>query len=227
MTAALSERIVAAGIDRVHVVAEETGPGWTTATALANDAPELAAALGRIRAWSGAPSATVSGALFFDSYVWCLGGGAAAALLIDDRLPDLDPDSVKLRFGANGRANGLSFAGGVVAGTNGLGPYRDMLVAHLEPLVERLHRRCRHSRAAFWRAAGDMAAFTLAWCGRALSVEERGLALGRALLAEPSPLGPPRAFLTAGRLVCQRHGCCLWLRTPSAKRCVGCPVGRA
>jgi ferric iron reductase protein FhuF len=224
----LADRIALAAIDRVDVSASPEGPGLSPAVAIATGGEELVDRLDRIRAWALTDSLAVAGALFLDSYVWCLAGAGAAGILLESAVPDLHADRVHVRFGDNGRATGIACTGeDGVRGDVPLAAYRDALVEHLEPLVDRLHRRCRRSRTAFWRGAGDMAAHTLVWCGRALGQQERGLALADELLAQPSPLGGPRAFAMfpgAAKLVCIRHGCCLWRRTEHATTCVGCPV---
>jgi ferric iron reductase protein FhuF len=229
----LSGRIAAAGIPRVSVELP-LGEGWLAADELvAGDG--LEAQLDRVRVWASTDSGPVAGALFLDSYVWCLSGAAAAALLLESAIPDLRPGEIRLRFGENGRAAAVAFTGGVLVAPREselLGLYRAALVDHLEPLIARLHLTTRRASAAFWRNAGDMAAYTLVWCGRELGDLARGARLARHLLGSPTSLGRPRSFhLTAPdgtqRLTCVRHGCCLWLRTPHGTVCAGCPVRRA
>lgn len=229
----LPELIAAARIPRVCVEAR-VGEGWVRADALARG-EGLDPLLERVSAWAETGSAQVAGALFLDAYAWSLTGAAAAGVLLADALPELRPDAVHARFGDNGRTTAVALSDGLVRADGEaalLSVYREALVEHLRPLVDRLHGRCRRARAAFWRNAGDMAAYTLAWCGRALDDPARGAALARRLLEPASPLGPPRAFRVQSRdgqqrLTCLRHGCCLWLRTPRAEVCAGCPVRRA
>jgi ferric iron reductase protein FhuF len=230
---ALSGRIAAAGIPRVSVELP-LGEGWFAADELASG-DGLETQLDGVRAWASTDSGPVAGALFLDAYVWCLSGAAAAALLLESAIPDLRPSEIRFRFGENGRATAVAFTGGVLVAPREselLGLYRAALVDHLEPLIARLHLTTRRASAAFWRNAGDMAAFTLVWCGRELGDLARGASLARRLLASPTSLGRPRSFhLTAPdgtqRLTCVRHGCCLWLRTPHGTVCAGCPVRRA
>lgn len=231
--ASLAARIGAAAIPRINVE-QPLGDGWIAADELAAGAA-LEAELARVRAWAGTGSAAVAGALFLDAYVWAVAGAAAGGLLLANAVPELRPRDVLVRFGPNGRAAAVGFRGGTLADAQEselLAGYREALVAHLDPLVERLHLTCRRARSAFWRNAGDMTAYTLVWCGRELGAQARGSYLARRLLSGRSPLGPPRAFRLPGRehverLTCVRHGCCLWLRTANGAVCAGCPVRRA
>lgn len=223
----LLDRVAAAGIPRVQVE-RAAGEGWIEATALAAEGP--AEQLANLRAWAGVETDTVAAALFLDSYAWGLSAAAAAGLLLQGELPDLRPDNVSFTFAPFGRVAAVDFHDrrGSVPG-DAPSDYRAALVAHLDPLIARLAASSGRSRSALWRGAGDMSAWTLAWCANALGDHDRGVALVDEVFRTESPLGPPRSFVRRddGSVLCRRQGCCLWLRTPGGSPCAGCPVNRS
>ena len=86
-------------------------PGWVRVDELAADGDLLADLMDRIGQAYGEGGRPFTGTNLLRGYLWRMLTPAAAALLLERRLPDLRAESVALRFGGDGSVEDVAFAG--------------------------------------------------------------------------------------------------------------------
>ena len=188
-----------------------------------------------------------AGTSLLRGYLWRILTSAVAVFLLERRLPDLRAESVTLRFGEAGFAEGLAFpapcffalpddpeAGhpdAEVLPSEGaiLERMRDALAeTHLQVLIPVLRDlRVRRGTRVLWRAAADVCAEAFMFVGRDLGYEGESVGFAEALLAGPSPLSAPINHRVleypGGRETTRvRNTCCLYYKLGEGC-CFTCP----
>jgi hypothetical protein len=195
----------------------------------------------------GAVRRAVAAAGLLADWSWALAVAGAGALVLDDRVPDLDPASLALQVVA-----GDVVALALLSPSFACGPHdpdrarpeaqvvpdridvlRARLTAHLAPLHLRLRAGdrplLRRGARAMWGAAGDGVASALWRLGRHGGVPGRYVAAADQVLS-----GAPAAWGAAGfrelsdpagrvHLTRRRNACCLYYRLPDTPVCLTCP----
>jgi len=191
------------------------GTGWTTVGALASRA-RLEPALDDCGASFGTDRRDIQGQRLVEVVTWCLAVPAAHALLHEQPTPDLSADNALVWIGPD-PPDGVAAALRTPRATDT--PARELLDAHLQPLIEAVHAATQRPRKALRRAVKDRVDAAVAWVADLTGTRERALAL----LAETADV---RVFDagTHDTLLHVRQGCCLYYRTPAAVKCFGCPL---
>jgi hypothetical protein len=235
-----------------HAPPHPPGP-WRAADRLAQDDDAIAALLAQVGAEWRCERRDVQAMRVVEVWAWTVAFPAAAAILLDGRLPDVRAANVLLAHGPDApwppialRAPRFAALPGDAAADHAdvtrLAPDRDALArelhaqlteAHLAPLVERAAALTGRARRALWRGAGDRVAQAFVLVGDALGQPAAGERLASGALAPGAPLPnrPPvvvRAFPRADgsdERVQLRDGCCLYYHVPDAgEHCLGCPL---
>jgi ferric iron reductase protein FhuF len=220
---------------------------WLSLSALASEDDLLDAAIDRVaRNWNTDRRDIAGGALVAD-VGFALLLRSAAAVLAARRAPALTGDDVAVRIHDAGWVDlvvlGSRFAclpADPAAAAPGAEVVEDEeallrwvladFEAFLDPLVERVHARCRRPRRALWRHGGDVVAEAFLWAGELLGDRTAAWALGpRAVALLPSRLKTHADYRVwragdveqPGRV---RAQCCLHYRTPAARYCFSCPL---
>lgn len=207
--------------------------GWFRADALLGaGAPELREGLARQAARYPGMERRTAGSFFVNAYAWYVFAGAVGAFLAEQRVPDLDPANLALRFRSytweadgemgvaeridarflSGRCAVLpddSMAGlpevTVLPDSPALREWlRAGLEAHMAPLIDRVHAATRFGRRAQWSLVADAVAGVTLNTGKLLGDPARAQAEGLALVRAPgSPLcSPLTGYVT---LECAEH----------------------
>lgn len=235
-----------------HVPPHPDGP-WRAADRLAQDEDAIAALLAQVGADWRCERRDVQAMRVVEVWTWTVAFPAAAAILVDGRLPDVRAANVLLAHGPDAPWPPVALRGRRFAALAGdpaaphadvthLAPDRDALArelhaqlteAHLAPLVACAARLGGRARRALWRGAGDRIAQAFVLVGDALGEHAAGERLAGCALAPGAPLPnrPPvtvRAFPCADRSeerVLLRDGCCLYYHVPGeGEHCLGCPL---
>jgi hypothetical protein len=219
-----------------HILGAAPGPleaGWFRADALLREgAPELHEGLARQAARYAGMERRTAGSFFVNEYAWYVFAGAIGAFLAAQRVPDLDPANLALRFrsyswekgGETGAAERIDvrFLSGrcavlpddpaaglpevtVLPDAPALREWlRAGLEAHAAPLVERLHAATRLGRRAQWNLVADACAGQFLNAGKLLGEPARAQIEGLAFVRSPgSPLrNPGTGYVT---LECAGH----------------------
>lgn len=232
MVSPLTATIVrAAALDQF--LSAEVGPletGWFRADALVDaESAVLAEGLGRVATHYLTADQRVVSAFFLGEYAWYLSAAAITAYLAEQRVPDLAPENVGLRYttftwedhGETGQSErfDVRFLSGRFAAlpTDAVAHHADALVLpdsvalrewlrvrleqHLTPLIEVLAARARLGKRAQWNLVADACAAAFLHAGEHLNVEERGCREGLAFVKNPgSPLrNPGTGYVTLAR----------------------------
>jgi hypothetical protein len=208
-------------------------PGWFRADALADaESGVLEEGLARVAAHYPGAERRVAGAFLVGEYAWYLSAAAITAYLAEQRVPDLAPDNIGLRYttftweehGETGESErfDVRFLSGRFAAlaTDPAANHPDAVVLphraalrdwlrvrleqHLAPVIEAVATRTRLGRRAQWNLAADACAAAFLHAGLRLNAEERGCAEGLAFVkAAGSPLrNQGTGYVT---LACQGH----------------------
>jgi hypothetical protein len=222
-------------------------PCWVRVDELAADVSLLADIMDRIGQAYGEGGRPFTGTSLLRGYLWRMLTPAAAAVLLERRLPDLRAEHVNLHFGGDGSVEEVAFVGECCAvlpqDTDAAHPaatvlpsereilftLRDALAeTHLAALAPALRglgvrRGSRTLRQVF----ADSCAEAFMFVGRHLGRGAEGVGLAEMLLAGPSPLSAPVNYrmleypggTEATRV---RNACCLYYKTGNGA-CFTCP----
>ncbi len=228
------------------------GP-WRAADALAQDDDALAALLAQVGDDWRCERRDVQAMRVVEVWTWTVAFPAAAAILLDGRLPDVRAANVLLARGPGAPSPPIALRNLRVAALADdvnanhpdvaqLAPDRDALArelhaqltdAHLEPLVTRVATLTGRARRALWRGAGDRVAQAFVLVGDAIGAHAAGERLAGCALAPGAPLpNRPRVVVRAfpradgsDERVQLRDGCCLYHHVPGdGEHCLGCPL---
>lgn len=236
----------------VHAPPHPPGP-WRAADELAQDDDAIAALLTQVGADWRCERRDVQAMRVVEVWTWTVAFPAAAAIVLDGRLPDVRAANVLLAHGPHApwppvALRSLRFAalaGDPASGhpdVERLAADRDALAcalhaqltdAHLAPLVARAAAFGGRARRALWRGVGDRVAQAFVLIGDALGAHAAGERLAACALAPGAPLPNrplaivrtfPRANGTDERVLL-RDGCCLYYHVPEqGEYCLGCPL---
>ncbi len=166
--------------------------------------------------------------------------------LSDQRLPDLRPEQVWVRFDPHGEVAGLAWPGAQVSGlaennnvTLSYGVVldtidalrehlQDELIRHLEPVSEALAASSVFKKPAIWALAADYVAKTMQWTARLLGDELLGIQEARLVNASVSKLHRNRGFIEvegpSGPIYfVERAACCQKRYILGKTNCATCP----
>ncbi len=220
----------------------EVGPleaEWFRADALAHaESAVLEEGLARIAAHYPGAERRVAGAFLVGEYAWYLSAAAITAYLAEQRVPDLAPDNIGLRYTTftwedhgevgEGERFDVRFLGGRFAAlaTDPAANHPDAIVLphaaalrnwlrvrleqHLAPVIEAVAARTRLGKRAQWNLAADSCAAVFLHAGQHLGAEERGCAEG---LAFVKAAGSPLRNHGTGYVTLACHGHCQTFRT--------------
>ena len=235
------------GLDLSAYAGRTDGPGWITAADLIGDCDLLEELLSRVERGCGAGERAYAGTSLLRSYLWRILTSAVAIFLLERRLPDLQAESVALRFGETGFAERLALlvprfsalpddpeaghpdAEVLPSEEDLLAQMREALAqTHLSVLVPALRDlRVRRGTRALWRVGADVCAEAFMFVGETLGRQEEALGFAEKLLAGPSPLSGPTNFFVLeldGRpkTTRVRNACCLYYWVGDGA-CFTCP----
>lgn len=192
--------------------------GWFRADALAHaESAVLEEGLARVAAHYPGAERRVAGAFLVGEYAWYLSAAAITAYLAEQRVPDLAPDNIGVRYttfiwedhGETGESErfDVRFLSGRFAALpdDPAADHPDALIlpnatalrewlrmhieAHLTPLIAAVQERTRLGQRAQWSLAADALAALFQHAGEKLGDEERAQAEGLAFIKVPgSPL---------------------------------------
>ncbi len=222
-------------------------PGWVRVDELAADRSLLADIMDRIGRAYGERGRPFTGTSLLRGYLWRVLTPAAAAFLLERRLPDLRAESVALRFGGGGSVEDVAFAGERFAvlpqdpdaahpAATVLSSEREILYAlrdalaetHLAALAPALRGLgVRRGSRALRQVFADSCAEAFVFVGRYLGREAEGVGLAETLLAGPSPLSAPLNYRVleypgGSQATRVRNACCLYYKTGNGP-CFTCP----
>jgi len=222
-------------------------PGWVRVDELAADGDLLADLMDRIGQAYGEGGRPFTGTSLLRGYLWRMLTPAAAAFLLERRLPDLRAESVALRFGGDGSVEDVAFAGDSFAvlpqdpeaahpAATVLPSEREVLYAlrdalaetHLAVLIPALRDLgVRRGSRALRQVFADSCVQAFVFVGRCLGREAEGVGLAETLLAGPSPLSAPLNYRVleypgGSEATCVRNTCCLYYKTGNGA-CFTCP----
>jgi hypothetical protein len=224
--AALDQHSLAAGLGDLE-------SGWFPAAELC-DAVSGRLAEGLAHATRRYPNAErrAAGAFFVGHYAWYLAGAAIGSYLAEQRIPDLSPANVALRYSTytwragdqSGEAESmeLRFLRGhfaaladdpaaahpdavLLPSAPALRDWlREALEQHMDPLIDAVHTGTRLSKRAQWNLVADSCARLFQHAGQQLGEAPRGCAEGLAFIQSPeSPMSASHTrYLT---LECNGH----------------------
>ena len=220
-----------------------------TLQSLVGDPGGLADRLSRIGGDVGSSRADVQASLFLEAYAWVLLLPLVGALVVERRVPLLEPDepAVALRDGL--WPDALLLASSRFAALSGdpdaghpdavavddeyalAATLRDQVVAHLHRPIAVMTARTRRPQRALWRTVSDRLAAAALFAGETVGDVDRGTRFATAVLGGPLPLSgrPDYRIVTAPEGPMRLHarqGCCLWWRTEAASYCLSCPCAR-
>jgi ferric iron reductase protein FhuF len=207
---------------------------WTTLSALATPA-RLERLVERVRRREAGERRDVAAVWFLERLVEIVAGPTVAAVLLEERLLDLDTRTVAFRFGSDGYpvewgVHRSRLRAGAAGPDELVAILRGQLEEGLAPVVNRLHVLGRRSSAALWRGCGDVLAAAFLAAGKGLQMVDRAVALGERCLAAPGPMSVPAGYtvvaLDGGRRVVTRvrSGCCLNHVIEPGETCLPCPL---
>lgn len=224
-----------------HYLTAEVGalePGWfCAADLLAADSPLLAEGLARQTALHPGMPPRTAGSFFIGEYVWYVFAAAVGAYLAEQRVPDLAPEHLALRYQsytwegegestpaeridvrflrarcaalpADPAADQLDVT--ILPDHIALRDHlRTSLEAHLAPLVAQIHALTGLGPTAQWRLVADGCAALFLNLGKALGDAEQAQAEGLAFVkAAGSPLNNPQT----GYFTLEHNGTCATFR---------------
>lgn len=224
--------------------------GAVTLDALVGDPARLADVLSRIGDDVGSPRADVQASLLLEAYAWTLLLPLLGAVVVERRVPVLEPGSTAVvlrdglwpdelvlsgtRFvGLPGDPNAGHLDAVAVADEDALAAtLRDQVIEHLHHPIGVLASHGRRPQRALWRSVADRLAAAALFAAETVGYVQRGARVASAVLSGPLPLvGRPdyRMIVTSGgpMRVHARQGCCLWWRTRAASYCLSCPLNSA
>jgi hypothetical protein len=217
--------------------------GWMPMAGLLGDARKLDEALAALGREVGSSRRDVQASLLLETYAWRLVLPLAGALLAESRVPTPGLDGTALRLSGGGLPCSIRLLQGRFAVLPG-DPAREhpdadvvcnrsvldlclrsWLIAHFDPLVEKLNAASGRPRAALWRSVADRTATALLYAGLASNRPAAARTIAARTLAGDPPLRYPPRYIDIGeQSVHLRHGCCLWWRTDAATTCLTCPL---
>jgi hypothetical protein len=222
-------------------------PGWVRVDELAADGDLLEDIMDRIGQAYGEGGRPFTGTSLLRGYLWRMLTPAAAAFLLERRLPDLLAESVALRFDGNGSVQNVAFVGEGFAvlpqdpdaahptatvlssEKEVLHTLRDALAqTHLAVLAPALRDLgVRRGSRAFRRVFADSCGEAFMFVGRYLGREAEGIGLAEEFLAGPSPLSAPLNYRVleypgGSEATRVRNACCLYYKTGNGV-CFTCP----
>jgi hypothetical protein len=224
-----------------HYLTAEVGapePGWFCAADLVvPGSPLLVEGLARQTALYSGMQPRTAGAFFIGEYVWYVFAAAVGAYLAEQRVPDLAPERLALRYRsytwegegestpaeridvrfrsprcatlpADPAANQRDVT--VLPDRDALREqFRTALEAHLTPLIAQIHALTGFGPRAQWNLASDACAALFLNLGKALGDAERAQAEGLAFVkAAGSPLNNPQT----GYFTVEHNGRCATFR---------------
>jgi ferric iron reductase protein FhuF len=224
------------------------GGRWTTLDALTAQG-RVEELVERIRRRETGDRRDVAAIWFLERLVELIATPAVAGILTEQRLLDLSPRTVTLRFGADGYPAAWGVHGHRFHSTEGdpeshhadvlmvAGDENELLVLlradldrGLDPVVEELHVCGRRSRRALWRSASDVLASAFLSVGKELAMMHRATAMGERCLGVAGPMRAAADYrvveLRSGeRAVTRvRAGCCLNHVVDRGNTCLPCPL---
>ena len=222
-------------------------PGWVRVDELAADGDLLTDIMDRIGRAYGEGGRPFTGTSLLRGYLWRMLTPAAAAFLLERRLPDLRAESVALCFGGGGSVEDVAFAGkGFVVlpqdpdaahpAATVLPSEKEVLFSlgealaetHLAVLAPALRGLgVRRGSRALRQVFADGCAEAFMFVGRHLGREAEGVGLAETLLAGPSPLSAPLnhrvlEYPGGSEATRVRNACCLYYKTGNGV-CFTCP----
>lgn len=241
-------------------VIRELSQEWFIATDLISDPRRLDEALQRIvlpyspeDQQIAVQNRHIAASFLIHSYAWTLPAAAIGTYLSEQRVPDLDPTNVALRFGQRGEDDEsrlkiafLSEHMAVLPDDPATGQpdvivlddkvqlrewLRVRLETHMHPLIEAVYRRTHFGRRAQWNLVADDCASLFLWAGEKLHDRERACAEGLAFIGAP---GSPMQHSKTGYFTLEyngrcgtfrkRGGCCLYYKLPTGQHCSTCSL---
>ena len=233
---------------RAHILATpDAEPGWRSAATLcAGNAPHLNEILARVAVRYKVEGRQPAVALWFSYYAFSIMAVAIACYLVENRVPELFPESVWSRFEADGDLAAFAWRGSkfaalpedpstshpdcfILSSQNLLRAYlRASIVSHLAPMIEALSLCSSLGQPGLWALAADSCASTFTWVGDLLGNASLGLEEARAFNAAPSPLQRKRDFIHIEHCgihyeMLERTSCCLYFKVEGGEYCSTCP----
>ncbi|HRF50844.1 MAG TPA: IucA/IucC family C-terminal-domain containing protein [Anaerolineales bacterium] len=226
----------------------DDAPDWVRSSDLTTDyGARLPALLEQVRGEHPTQDKRAPATLWFGHYAYPVMAVPIACYLAAGRVPDLDPKDLWLRLNDHGEPNALAWCGdrfaalpadpahahpgcAIVADRAALRDHlRNMLVAHLSPLIEALAMLGALSRQTAWALAADYNAAAFVWIGGLLAGDETlGAAESLDFAAPPSPLRRKRGYHRvehgeAFTLMVDRVSCCRYFKVEGGGYCGNCP----
>lgn len=233
------------------------GDGWISApTLMQPESPYLIRLLEQAGVVYGTPDRQIWASFFMNSYAWLVASVSLGCYLAAERVPDLTPANVSLRFNQDaGYAAGISFANSrfwalpddIAAGHPDAtimpdraalrDTLRRQIETHMRDLIPALRAQASFGTRALWITVADRCAGFLFWLH-----QQRPDAIPRdqlvretdALIHVPeSPFNNPLTAIHTpdgcgdDPLTLQRGACCLNYKRPDGNYCESCPITRA
>ncbi|MBX3003286.1 MAG: (2Fe-2S)-binding protein [Anaerolineales bacterium] len=220
-------------------------PGWLNASQL-HESAYLAPLLKASAAHHQATDAQSPAALWFGHYVFYIMAVAVTCYLATQRVPDLRPGSLAVRFDADGELLAIAWQGRAFAAlaadpaaahpdctampdTDALRQHlTQQLEAHCQPLILALCQNSRIGVAGLWLLARDYYGSAFTWVGEQLGDVPRSLHEARTAAALPTQLARQRDFVCVEHAglsyqLIDRVSCCLYYKTGEGHYCSNCP----
>ncbi len=225
--------------------ARDAQPGWLNASQL-HESAHLAPLLKASGDHHKATDAQSPAALWFGHYVFYIMAVAVTCYLAAQRVPDLRPGSVALRFDEDGEPVAIAWVGRAFAAlasdTAAAHPdctalpdadalrlhLTQQLESHCQPLILALRQNSRMGVSGLWLLARDYFGSAFTWVAERLGNVQMGLHEARAAAALPTQLARQRDFVCVEHAglsyqLIDRVSCCLFYKTDEGHYCSNCP----
>jgi hypothetical protein len=220
--------------------------GWLSVTDLVTESFPMQQLFQHLRAHYKATTNRPPGMFWFGHYAYTLELITFACFLLEKRVPDLSPDKIFLRVGANTDIEHLAWKGRrfatlpddpdashpdcvMLPSREALREYmRQQLVANLTPVVHSISDYSRVGKPGLWEIAAEYTAFAFVALGELLGDESIGVEESRAFSETRSRLSVRRDFipiehLNTNHYLLDRISCCLYYQVEGGKYCHSCP----
>ncbi|MEV4557701.1 (2Fe-2S)-binding protein [Kitasatospora sp. NPDC049285] len=231
---------------RIRRAAPRTGPGWTTAAALAADPAALDAMIAHderlgVDLYGAAPRPDVTAGFSLHRYVWPVALAFTLPWFLERRVPRLPADRVAInRTTGELTVRPAAFSclpDDPAAGRPDARPVPDRaalddalrtaLAEHLTPVLDAFRPRMRRGPRTLWAMATDDVVDGLWYLSTLLGEEPRAVAALDALLpgtgAAAPFVGTPGFREEDGARTRTRVSCCLFYTVRPAEACFSCP----
>jgi ferric iron reductase protein FhuF len=224
-------------------------PGWISVAELTAEGgvllPEVLRASG-IHHKAKPDDQQAPASLWLGEYAFFIMAGAVASYMASQRIPDLSPENMSIRFDEDGEPAAIAWRGAkfVALQTDPAAQHADaeavtsmdelrerliaQIVVHFTPVVDALRRNSKLGKAGLWAIVTDTVASTFSWIGQQLGAHGMALAEARSIAASGTRLSRKVDFVfveEAGLSHCmvERNSCCFYFRLEGGEFCSNCP----